>query len=295
MAEALTFAEAEMAASARPRKPGKEKEPEQVAPNPARATPTSTLYHTAIVVLALVLGFVLGLSFFPVVVDSPRDYGLHHSSRDQRDNAHVVSDTPADSTAPPAAVDPTPPTKSETPYRNKDRLLTKEELQQYDGSDESKPVYLAILGKVFDVSRGKRHYGKGGGYSFFAGRDGTRAFVSGNFTDGGLIEDVTGVEDLLGIEEWLSFYRKDYTYVGKLIGHFYDEEGRPTEAMKQYKRDLKVAKVKKLDEEEERKVFPPCNSHWAQGKGGTVWCSNERSGHVEYSSATVAKSFCVSS
>ncbi|KAI5652352.1 hypothetical protein M9H77_29539 [Catharanthus roseus] len=36
---------------------------------------------------------------------------------------------------------------------------------------------------VFDVSKGKSHYGAGGGYNHFAGRDASLAFVSGNFTD----------------------------------------------------------------------------------------------------------------
>ena len=56
-----------------------------------------------------------------------------------------------------------------TKSRSGTRIFTKEELKQYDGSDEKKPVYLALLGSVFDVTRGKRHYGKGGGYSFFSG------------------------------------------------------------------------------------------------------------------------------
>ena len=40
---------------------------------------------------------------------------------------------------------------------------------------------LALLGVVYDVSRGKEYYGPGGGYSFFAGRDASRAYVTGKF------------------------------------------------------------------------------------------------------------------
>ena len=40
----------------------------------------------------------------------------------------------------------------------------------------------SILGKVFDVSKGAKHYGKGGAYRGFTGRDASRAFVSGDFT-----------------------------------------------------------------------------------------------------------------
>lgn len=72
--------------------------------------------------------------------------------------------------------------------------LTPEELALYDGSDETKPIYLAINGTIFDVSAGRNTYGPGGSYSVFAGRDATRAFVTGCF-----LEDRTS--DLRGAEE----------------------------------------------------------------------------------------------
>ena len=49
-------------------------------------------------------------------------------------------------------------------------LFTKEEIKAYDGSEGSKGLYLGILGRVFDVSKGAQHYGPGGGYSFFTGK-----------------------------------------------------------------------------------------------------------------------------
>lgn len=52
----------------------------------------------------------------------------------------------------------------------KDRLFTSDELAQYDGEANSKGLYLAILGKVYDVSKGKKHYGPGGSYHFFVGK-----------------------------------------------------------------------------------------------------------------------------
>ena len=48
------------------------------------------------------------------------------------------------------------------------RLFTKEELSTFTGVDNG-DVYLAILGEVFDVTKGRRHYGVGGGYEFFSG------------------------------------------------------------------------------------------------------------------------------
>ncbi|KAH0467312.1 hypothetical protein IEQ34_004550 [Dendrobium chrysotoxum] len=65
---------------------------------------------------------------------------------------------------------------------DKPRLWMVEELAPFNGTDEKLPILLGILGSVFDVTKGKSHYGPGGGYHHFAGRDASRAFVSGNFT-----------------------------------------------------------------------------------------------------------------
>ena len=51
------------------------------------------------------------------------------------------------------------------------------------------------MGEVFDVTKGARHYGKGGSYSFFTGRDGSRAFTTGDFKDG-LTDDLNGLKPL---------------------------------------------------------------------------------------------------
>ncbi|KEF53199.1 uncharacterized protein A1O9_10647 [Exophiala aquamarina CBS 119918] len=72
--------------------------------------------------------------------------------------------------------------------------LTPTQLTTFDGSDPNKPIYLAINGKIFDVSAGRHTYGPGGSYHVFAGRDATRAFVTGCF-----LEDRTG--DMRGAEE----------------------------------------------------------------------------------------------
>lgn len=48
------------------------------------------------------------------------------------------------------------------------RIFSKEELAQYKGENGG-DIYLALMGKVFDVSSGRDFYGPGGGYSFFSG------------------------------------------------------------------------------------------------------------------------------
>lgn len=40
--------------------------------------------------------------------------------------------------------------------------LTLQQLAAYDGSDASKPLYIAVRGKIYDVSAGRSFYGPGG-------------------------------------------------------------------------------------------------------------------------------------
>jgi len=55
---------------------------------------------------------------------------------------------------------------SESPQSSSESgsLFTKTDLSNH------KYEYLAIVGEVFDVRKGSRHYGKGGGYAFFTGQ-----------------------------------------------------------------------------------------------------------------------------
>ena len=47
------------------------------------------------------------------------------------------------------------------------------DLRAFDGSDDSKPIYMAVDGKVYDVSSGREFYKKGGVYHYLAGKDST--------------------------------------------------------------------------------------------------------------------------
>lgn len=159
-------------------------------------------------------------------------------------------------------------------------VLTSEELAKYTGEKGSKGLYLAVLGKIYDVQKGSKHYGPNGGYHFFAGKDGTRAFVTGEFKEEGLREDVVGLshQDMLGIEEWMGFYEKEYKFVGFLEGTYYDSKGRPTAHHNKAVKALNVAHKWQATQTAETERYPPCNSEWSQGKGGRVWCSNKSGG-----------------
>ena len=97
----------------------------------------------------------------------------------------------------------TPAKPKEESYQEK--IFTREELKKYDGSEGSPGIYLAMLGQVFDVSKAPQFYGPEGGYGFFAGRDASRAFVTGDFDEEGLIDDVAGLSssDYIGLDEWI--------------------------------------------------------------------------------------------
>lgn len=48
-------------------------------------------------------------------------------------------------------------------------ILSKVQLSKFDGSPGAPGLYLALLGRIYDVSKGIKHYGPNGGYRFFAG------------------------------------------------------------------------------------------------------------------------------
>eukprot|EP01117_Protostelium_nocturnum_P018712 TRINITY_DN7885_c0_g1_i1.p1 TRINITY_DN7885_c0_g1~~TRINITY_DN7885_c0_g1_i1.p1 ORF type:complete len:178 (-),score=74.06 TRINITY_DN7885_c0_g1_i1:8-541(-) len=102
------------------------------------------------------------------------------------------------------------------------KRMTREELALYDGRDETGgKLYLAIKGKIFDVTSNPKSYGKKGSYHSFVGKDATRAFLDLCFTPECLSrgwEDLTE-QQLKDVDGWVSFYEKDgkYPFVGYVI------------------------------------------------------------------------------
>ena len=109
------------------------------------------------------------------------------------------------------------------------QIFTPPQLLPYNGNN-SMPVYLAVRGKIFDVTPGRNFYGPGGPYQNFAGRDASRGLACGSFDEDMLTEDLKGpldkLEDL-GSEEmealrgWEERFNEKYLVVGKLVpvGH----------------------------------------------------------------------------
>ena len=160
------------------------------------------------------------------------------------------------------------------------RVFTPEELKAEGSGESGGTLMLAILGEVYDVSAGQGFYAPGqGGYNCFVGRDGSRAFVTGEFEGAGLTDDVEGLapSELEGVLGWRDFYRDEARYptVGVLSGRYYDVSGaRRPGVLDAY--EAAVAEWKAA-EEATREEFPPCNSKWTQG-ASHVWCTSKSGG-----------------
>ncbi|CAL4929694.1 unnamed protein product [Urochloa decumbens] len=152
-------------------------------------------------------------------------------------------------------------------YRlRKPKLWTVEELSVYNGTDEGLPILLGILGSVFDVTKGRSHYGPGGGYHHFSGS----ILMTGMHHERSFLE----ILQVNSIVDWRKFYYERYIFAGKLIGRYYDSQGNPTKYLKGVEVKAKRgAQLLEKQKSEEAKI-PSCNSKWSQQEGGEVWCDS---------------------
>merc|ERR1711997_110605 len=106
----------------------------------------------------------------------------------------------------------------------KKRDFTPRQLKPYDGTkSEENPdarVLIGVLGKVYDMTKGKSFYGPGGPYSVFAGRDASRALAT--FDVHSTSEEYDDLSDLKQselneVKEWDLQFSEKYTLVGKLL------------------------------------------------------------------------------
>jgi len=98
--------------------------------------------------------------------------------------------------------------------------MTLEELRKYDGNGPDKRLCIAILGKVYDCTKGYRFYGPGGPYAPLAGHDATRALAQ--FDVEVVKEEWDDVSDLTpyqmsSVNEWMEQFSERYDYIGKLV------------------------------------------------------------------------------
>ncbi|CAH0473117.1 unnamed protein product [Peronospora belbahrii] len=103
----------------------------------------------------------------------------------------------------------------------KRRYFSLEELLPYNGED-GRPIYIAILDEVYDVSCKRDFYGPGEGYHLFAGRDASRALAKMSFEKEDLesndLSDLSFM-DKETLNDWVtkfSVYNK-YPNVGRVL------------------------------------------------------------------------------
>ena len=101
--------------------------------------------------------------------------------------------------------------------------LTLEELEEFDGrpldgSNEHSNLYLAIHGRIYDVTAGAAFYGPGRSYHKLVGKDATRAFCTGCLEPACLIASTDGLSDvqLREAQRWIELYEHHDRY--KLVG-----------------------------------------------------------------------------
>ncbi|KLO15372.1 progesterone binding protein [Schizopora paradoxa] len=102
----------------------------------------------------------------------------------------------------------------------RDDPFTVEQLKEFDGSDESKPIYVAIKRTIFDVTRKGDVYGAGKSYNIFAGKDGSRGLGKSSLKTEDAVWDYTTLDasEMKVLDDWHSFFSKRYNIVGKVVG-----------------------------------------------------------------------------
>jgi membrane-associated progesterone receptor component len=98
------------------------------------------------------------------------------------------------------------------------------ELLVCDGVQSSR-IYVAVDGKVFDVSSSQGFYGPGGNYHCFAGMDATRALALG-ITNREQVLDMQAnnrstkglsATQMMKIDDWLDVFESKYPVVAELV------------------------------------------------------------------------------
>ena len=92
-------------------------------------------------------------------------------------------------------------------------------LRPYNGLVPSKPLLLAIKGRVLDVREGAEYYGADGPYKIMAGCDASKAFAMMSLKAEDAHDDLTGVDDahLKILDDWYEKLTQKYPTVGRMV------------------------------------------------------------------------------
>lgn len=96
-------------------------------------------------------------------------------------------------------------------------------LAKYNGRDDPR-IFMAVRGRVFDVSQGATFYGPGGPYENFAGRDASRGLAKNTFDVDVItpldqpIDKLTNLtaDEIESLDNWEEHFETKYKVVGTL-------------------------------------------------------------------------------
>ncbi len=102
--------------------------------------------------------------------------------------------------------------------------LTRQELKKYNGVIDPR-VFIAVCGKIYDVTAGKNFYGPKGPYANFAGNDASRGLAKNSFDPSVITpisEPIDKLDDLTdsetkSLKEWEALFIRKYQYIGDLV------------------------------------------------------------------------------
>ena len=104
--------------------------------------------------------------------------------------------------------------------------FTLEDLASFDGVAGS-PIYLAIMGRVYDVTAGAAFYGPQRSYHHYAGKDATRSFATGCTKAECLVGSLVGLsqDQKREAHRWLELYQfhDKYKFLGKVVAGNVDD------------------------------------------------------------------------
>ena len=106
-----------------------------------------------------------------------------------------------------------------------DVFFTAEELAEYNGTND-KPIYLSVMGIVYDVTAGADFYRIGAAYGCFAGKECSRCLAKMEINDNEANAGWSNLneEHAKTMLEWKAKYDTKYPIVGRFAPDAYYEQ-----------------------------------------------------------------------